>query len=63
MNFVPGVENLACVRVKGVGSEWFKSDIGVRQGRIKFPCLFNIYINAEMRDENGDGKEGSEIPE
>ena len=34
-------------------------DSRVRQGCIMSPWLFNVYIDAEMKD----GKEGSEIPE
>ena len=31
------VDGLACVRLKGVVSEWFRIDCGVRQGCIMSP--------------------------
>ena len=34
------VDILACVRVKGGVSEWFRVDSGVKEGSIMFPCLF-----------------------
>ena len=54
------VDSLACVRVKG-GESWrFRIDSGVRQGCIMSLCLFNVYIYGWSED--GDRKEGSEIP-
>ena len=43
------VDSLACVRVKGGESEWFRIDIGVRQGCIMSPCLFSVYKDAAAR--------------
>ena len=51
--------SLACVRVKGVESEWFLIDSGVRQGCIISPCLFNGYMDAVMKEvRNGMGRRG-----
>ena len=55
------VGNLTCARVKGGERERFKICKWVGQGFIMSPWLFNVYINAVMRDENGDGNEVSEI--
>ena len=43
------------VSVKGGESEQFRVESGVRQGCIMSPLLFNVYMDAVM-------KEGSEIP-
>ena len=39
-------------------SEWFRIDSEVRQGCIMSPWLFNVYIDAVTKDENGEGKKG-----
>ena len=44
------VDSLFCVRVKGSTSEWFRIDSGVRQGCIMHPCLFNVYMDAVMKE-------------
>ena len=44
------VDSLACVRVKEGVSEWFKIDSGVRQGCIMSTWIFNVYIDAEMKE-------------
>ena len=44
------VGSLACVRVKGNVSEWFRIDREVRQGCIMSPWLFNIYVDALMKE-------------
>ena len=36
------VDNLACFRVKGGMSKWFRIDSGVRQGCIMSPYLLNV---------------------
>ena len=51
------IESSACVRIKEDESEWFRIDSGVRQGCIMSPWLFNVYMDAVMKD----WKEGSEI--
>ena len=45
------VNSLASVRVKGGESEYFMIDSGVRQGCIMSPWLFNVYMNAVMKEE------------
>ena len=55
------VDSSPCVRVKGVEREWFGIDIGVRQGCIISPWLFNGW-HSDEGGENGDGKEGNAIP-
>ena len=44
------VDSLACVRIKGGESEQFRIDSSVRQGCIMSPWLFNVYINAVMKE-------------
>ena len=44
------VNSLACVRVKGSESEFFRIVRGVRQGCIMSPWLFSVYIDAAMKD-------------
>ena len=46
---------LDCIRVKGGESKRFRMDSGVRQGCIMSPWLFNVYLDALIKD-------GSEIP-
>ena len=57
------VKILACVRVEGSESECFRIDNVVRQGCIMSPWLFNVYMDALMkevkmvmgrREESGD---------
>ena len=44
------VNSLACVRVKGGGSESFRINSGVRLGCIMSPWLFNVYMDREMKE-------------
>ena len=44
------VDSLACVRVKEGVSEWFRIDSGVRQGCIMSPWIFNVYMDAVMKE-------------
>ena len=44
------VNILACVRVKGGESECFRISSGVRQRCIMSPWLFNVYMNAVMKE-------------
>ena len=56
------VNSLACVRVKGGESECFRIDSGVRQMCIMFPWLFNVYMDAVMKELKMEmGRGGSEI--
>ena len=43
--------SLACVRVKGGENEYFRINSGVRQGCIMSPWLFNVYLDAVMKEE------------
>ena len=36
--------------------------VNVKQGCIMLPWLFNVYVDAVMKGENGDGEYGHEIP-
>ena len=51
------VGSSACARVKGAESEWFRIESGVRQGCIMSPWLFNVYIDAVIK-EMGMGRKG-----
>ena len=44
------VNSLACVRVEGGESECFRINSGVRQVCIMSPWLFNIYVDAMMKE-------------
>ena len=46
------VDSLSCVRVKGGESEQFRIDSGVRQGCIMSPRLFNVCMDAVMKEIN-----------
>ena len=52
-------DSLACLGVKRGMSERFRADSGVRQGCIMFPWLFNVYIDAKMKEVKiGVGRRG-----
>ena len=58
------VKSLAFVRIKGGESDCFRIDSGVRQGCIMSPCLFNVYMDAEMKEvEMGIGRRGVRFQE
>ena len=38
------VDSRACVRVGNDVSEWFPVNVGLRQGCVMSPWLFNVYI-------------------
>ena len=42
----------ACVRVGNEVSEWFPVRVGLRQGCVMSPWLFNLYIDGVVRDVN-----------
>ena len=44
------VDSLDCVRVKGGESKQFRIDSGVRQGCIMSPCVFNLCLDAVMKE-------------
>ena len=53
------VNSLAFVRVKGGKSECFVIDSGVRQGCDMYPLLFNVYMDAVMKEvKMGMGSRG-----
>ena len=39
------VDSRACVRVGNDVSEWFPVNVGLRQGCVKSPWLFNVYMD------------------
>jgi len=43
-------ESKACVRVKGQLSAWFEIKSGVRQGCVMSPWLFNVFMDAVMKE-------------
>ena len=56
-----GIKSMYVLRVKGSESDCFSINSGVRQGCIKFPWLFNIYMDSDevkigmgRRIEHGD---------
>ena len=54
------VDILACVRVRGGESEWFRIDSGVRQVYYVPLALQYIYVCSDEGSEDGDEKEGRE---
>ena len=58
------VNSLSCVRVKGRDSECFRIDSGVRQECIASPWLFNVYMDAVMKElKMGMGRRGVRFQE
>ena len=39
----------ACVRVENDASEWFLVNVGLRQGCVMSPWLFNVYMDGVVR--------------
>ena len=46
------VGSKACVRVGNEVSKWFPVRVGLRQGCVMSPWLFNLYIDGVVRDVN-----------
>ena len=46
------VDSRACVRVGTDVSEWFLVKIGLRQGCVMSPWLFNVYMDGVVREVN-----------
>ena len=46
------VDSRACVRVGNEVSEWFPVKVGLRQGCVMSPWLFNIYMDGVVREVN-----------
>ena len=40
----------SCVRVNDVDSDWFPINLGVKQGYVLSPTLFDMFINDLMQD-------------
>ena len=45
------VDSRVCVQVKNV-SEWFLVNVGLRQGCVMSPWLFNVYMDGVVREVN-----------
>ncbi len=43
----------ACVKINGETSEHFEIKVGLRQGCVMSPSLFNIYMDGVMREVKG----------
>ena len=54
MKAVPNfyVDSRACVRVGNDVSEWFPVTVGLRQGCVMSPWLFNVYMDGVVREVN-----------
>ena len=53
------VDSSACVRVKRGTSEWVRIVSGVRQGCIMSSCLFNVFMDAVIKEvKMGMGRRG-----
>ena len=46
------VDSRACVRVGNDVSEWFPVNVGLRQGCVMYPWLFNVYMDGVVREVN-----------
>ena len=46
------VHSKACARVRNEVSEWFPVRVGLRQGCVMSPWLFNLYIDGVVREVN-----------
>lgn len=46
------VSSRACVRVAGETSDWFTVNVGLRQGCVMSPWLFNMYMDGVVREVN-----------
>ena len=46
------IDSRVCVRVGNDVSEWFLVNIGLRQGSVMSPRLFNVYMDGVVREVN-----------
>ena len=46
------IESRACVQVGNDMSAWFPVNVGLRQGCMMSPWLFNVYMDGVVRDVN-----------
>ena len=44
------IDSRACVRVGNDVSEWFLLNVGLRQGCVMSPWLFNVYMDGVVRE-------------
>ena len=51
------VESEACVRVCRQESDWFGVKVGLRQGCVMSPWLFNVFIDGVMREVQQEVRE------
>ena len=47
---------IACVRVRNDESEWFPVNIGLKQGCVMSPWLFNVYMDGVVLEVKCLGK-------
>ena len=43
------IDSRACVGVGSGTSEWFPVEVGLRQGRVMSPWLFNLYMDGVVK--------------
>ena len=46
------IDSSACVQVGNYVSEWYPIDVGLRQGCVMSPWLFNVYMDGVVREVN-----------
>ena len=46
------VDSTACVQVGNDVSDWFPVNVGLRQGCVVSPWLFNVYVDGVFREVN-----------
>ena len=46
------VDTRACIRVGNDVSKWFPVNVGLRQGCVMPPWLFNVYMDGVVREVN-----------
>ena len=46
------VDSRACVRVGNDVSEWLTINVGIRQGCVMSPWLFNVYVDGVVQEVN-----------
>ena len=51
------IDRRVCVWVEMNASEWFQVNVGLRQGCVMSPWLFNAYVDGVGREINARGLE------
>ena len=46
------IDSRACVQVGNDVSQWFPVNVGLRQGCVMSPWLFNVYMDGVVREVN-----------